>query len=77
MRIISKFRNFYFKKRRKYCLKKYYKYLFLVKIGEDFYGFAKDFDSYMQNKSRYSTLSKKYKDKALSFSKKTNIVKPH
>lgn len=77
MCIISKFRNFYLKKRKKYCLKKYYKYLFLVKVGEDFYGFVKDIDSYIQNKSHYSALCKKYKDKSLLFSEKLNIVIPH
>ena len=75
MCIISKIRNFYLKERKKYCIKQYRKYLFLVKIGEAFYFFAKNFDSYPKNKYRYSILCKKYKDKALFFSKKLNKIR--
>ena len=70
--MISKIRNFYFKKRKNYCIKQYYKYLYLLKAGCSCYGFVKDIDLYIKNRERYSFLCQKYKKKSLFFSKKLN-----
>ena len=77
MNIILKFKNFYLKKRKKYCYQKYLDYLSLLKNESILFSFTQDLEFYNRNKAYYSSLCERYKKEYLSLLEKTSNLSTH